>query len=284
MSGPLRTVATTSYYDPELLDKFNEDGGDLRRVKSSAYLEGMENGAGLAQLNRNLEKQIRVLQKELYDLKRKVQELDTESSRWGIRYSKRMVILSNLLLGIYSFWSRYLHYVRNRYRLRGLIRQMLFVPKFLQNSDNSKQLLMYEGFVNAAFRSILFFFSTYLLTRKVTWVRNLGFVTSTAYSLYLAFFSRFMPWTNYFNIFANVLYITARLNYSSTLIPSLTEFIAKSDDFIEENNDPNTINTNNTNNSNNNNNNSINNNNNNNIAHNVSFSTSNFTEAANWKR
>jgi len=64
MSGPLRTVATTSYYDPELLDKFNEDGGDLRRVKSSAYLEGMENGAGLAQLNRNLEKQIRVLQKE----------------------------------------------------------------------------------------------------------------------------------------------------------------------------------------------------------------------------
>jgi len=91
-----------------------------------------------------------------------------------------------------------------------------------------------------------------------------------------------MPWTNYFNIFANVLYITARLNYSSTLIPSLTEFIAKSDDFIEENNDPNTINTNNTNNTNNNNNNSI--NNNNNIAHNVSFSTSNFTEAANWKR
>jgi len=93
-----------------------------------------------------------------------------------------------------------------------------------------------------------------------------------------------MPWTNYFNIFANVLYITARLNYSSTLIPSLTEFIAKSDDFIEENNDPNTINTNNTNNINNNNNNiNNNNNNNNNVAHNVSFSTTNFTEATNFK-
>jgi len=194
-----------------------------------------------------------------------------------MRYSKRMVILSNLLLGIYSFWSRYLHYVRNRYRLRGLIRQLLFVPKFLQNSDNSKQLIMYEGFVNATFRSVLFFISTYLLTRKVTWLRNLGFVLSTAYSLYLAFFSRFMPWTNYFNIFANVLYITARLNYSSNLIPSFTEFIAKSD-FIEDSNDINTIK------NKNNNNNNIPNTNNNSSGSSSLNSVNTSSEVNNWKR
>jgi len=68
-----------SNYDQELNDKYNEDSVDLRRVKSSAYLEGLEHNAALSQLIRNLEKQIRVLQKEVADLK-------TKSSR--IRYRK----------------------------------------------------------------------------------------------------------------------------------------------------------------------------------------------------
>ncbi len=50
---------------------------------------------------RNLETQLRTLQREVSLLKRKVILFEEQTNRnfWGIRYSRRMAIMSNLLLG-----------------------------------------------------------------------------------------------------------------------------------------------------------------------------------------
>ena len=52
---------------------------------------------------RNLENQVRSLQSELATLKRKMNvfEEDTNRNRWGIRYSRRMAIMSNVFLGLW---------------------------------------------------------------------------------------------------------------------------------------------------------------------------------------
>jgi len=137
-------------------------------------------------------------------LKKKVSIFEQENNRdrWGIRYSRRMAIMSNIFLGIWVFWSRFLKHVQrqNKGRLLGIL-----VPK--QNSSLNK--ILYEASMKAISKSWVFFVGTFLLTRTTSWRRHFGLGLTTCYSLYLAIFSHFLPWTNYFNMFANLLYITA---------------------------------------------------------------------------
>ncbi len=56
---------------------------------------------GVLKYNRSLEHQIAILQREVSSLKRKVVLFEDENNRnrWGIRYSRRMAIMSNLVCG-----------------------------------------------------------------------------------------------------------------------------------------------------------------------------------------
>lgn len=103
--------------------------------------------------------------------------------------------------------------------------------------------LVYDGYMKAISKSWLFFLGALLITRRssfsrhlgkpppppsfcqhacVTWCAGLG--VTTLYSLYLAIFSHYLPWTNYFNIFSNLLYITASWN-SAGEAASIHDFI-----------------------------------------------------------
>jgi len=76
-------------------------------------------------------------------------------------------------------------------------------------STNSLNKILYDGYMKAITKSWVFFFGALLSTRNVSWKRYAGLGLTTSYSLFLAISSNFLPWTNYFNIFSNLLYISA---------------------------------------------------------------------------
>ena len=81
-----------------------------------------------------------------------------------------------------------------------------------------------KGCVEGVKNGIIFFFFAFLLTRPLAWARILGMSLSSIWSLYLAIFSKFLPWTNYFNVLSNVLYLTA--SYKKEIpLPSLDDYI-----------------------------------------------------------
>ncbi|PRP83602.1 hypothetical protein PROFUN_08328 [Planoprotostelium fungivorum] len=180
--------------------------------------------------HKNLEAQVRILQEEVASMKRKVFlfEEETNRNRWNIRYSRNMAILSNLLLGLWIFWSRLLSHVQKQHKgkLLGFVMPHLRIGT--QTGEYSLRKILTEGGVKAISKSWVFFAGAFLLTRTRSWKRHLGLALTTAYSLYLALFSRFLPWTNFFNMFANVLYITAgalTINHSGDTNESLTDYL-----------------------------------------------------------
>lgn len=176
--------------------------------KSSSFeTDGYVDGTIMMHI-RNLENQVRSLQSELATLKRKMSvfEDDTNRNRWGIRYSRRMAIMSNLMLGLWIFWSKFMKHVQTQKKSR-LLGVVMGTKK--QTPLHSLNSILYEAVMKATKKSWIFFFAAFLLTRHVDWKRHFGLTISTSYSLYLAMFSHFLPWTNYFNMFANLLYITS---------------------------------------------------------------------------
>jgi len=192
----------------------------MRRTKS---FESTNEDNLIAQ-NRNLEAQMRSLQKEISSIKRKVALFEEENNRnrWGIRYSRRMAVMSNLLLGLWIFWSRFLKHVQKqkKSRLLGVI-----VPPLKQQEQHSLNKLLYEGCMKAISKSWVFLVGALLITRSISWKRHIGLGLTTSYSLYLAIFSHFLPWTNYFNIFSNLLYITAAWTSEDNQTMTLSQFI-----------------------------------------------------------
>ncbi|KAF2077033.1 hypothetical protein CYY_001665 [Polysphondylium violaceum] len=158
--------------------------------------------------------QINTLLLEIEAIKKKLSEMEDEQGRntWGLRYSRRVLITSNFLLGIWVSISRILMYIGKQKKSRLL---HVVVPAFGQESRNHISLLLLESIANAARKSWLFFFSSFLLTRSTPWKRQSGLFICTFYSLYLAFFPQYLPWTNYFNIFASLLYVTAAWSTAS---------------------------------------------------------------------
>jgi len=184
------------------------------------------------QRTKQLELQLRALQVEIANLKRKVYLFEEESNRnrWAIRYSRRMAIMSNLLLGLWIFWSRFLKHVQRQKKTRLLGSIMgpgnFNLKSFLnkqpqQNQQHPLNKLLYEGYAKAISKSWVFFFGALMLTRNVSWKRHIGLSLTTSYSLYLAIFSQTLPWTNYFNMFANLLYLTSSVWNSPDPQPEL---------------------------------------------------------------
>eukprot|EP01133_Synstelium_polycarpum_P008674 gene8674-10186_t len=140
-----------------------------------------------------LEGQLQTILGEMESLKERVKAMEEEQGRnnnWGLKYSRRVLITSNFLLVVPSFGA--------------------------QESRNHISLLLLESISNAARKSWIFFLASFLLSRNSAWKRQSGLLASTVYSLYLAFFPQYLPWTNYFNVFASLLYITAAWSTTST--------------------------------------------------------------------
>ncbi len=127
-----------------------------------------------------------------------------------------MAVTSNALLGIWAFASQVIAEVSRQYSLRDLIRYT-FLPYSLQatkatRASVSVQLVLAEGCLDGLRSSWLYFMAAFLLTRRTPYSRNLGFFVSSGYSIYVSVFARrrWVPWANFFTVFANVLYLYIR--------------------------------------------------------------------------
>jgi hypothetical protein len=61
--------------------------------------------------------------------------------------------------------------------------------------------------MKAVSKSWVFFVGAFLLSRNASWKRHFALALTCSYSLYLAIFNKDNKMTNYFNMFANLLYV-----------------------------------------------------------------------------
>jgi len=225
-SPKLRNQLHIDIHDEEV--QVINGSGNFGWSKNFDYDGGFES---LLVSQKNLEHQIRVLHREIVTLKKKLHIFEEETNRnsWGIRYARRMAIMSNLLLGIWVFWSRLVKHFQKQKKTSLL---GVMVPPFksmnrsISQSTSILNKLLYEGYMKAISKSWVFFAGALLLTRNVSWKRYAGLGLTTSYSLFLAISSNFLPWTNYFNIFSNLLYISASWTTNKALQAStLSDFI-----------------------------------------------------------
>ncbi|EGG22739.1 hypothetical protein DFA_04869 [Cavenderia fasciculata] len=150
---------------PYLSSKYQQSNGstnNLYRLTSNQHNNNNNNYETKDEIVHRLETQIQAILAEVELLKDRIKEMEEEQGRmkWGLKYSRRVLITSNFLLGIWVSISR--------------------------------------------------------VVINTPWKRQAALVASTTYSLYLAFFPQYLPWTNYFNVFASLLYITAAWSTSNS--------------------------------------------------------------------
>jgi hypothetical protein len=153
---------------------------------------------------------LRQLQGEVAQLKRNLDHLEEERKEWSLRYSKRLCISSNLLLGVWLFATRFTKSLSRRHRMSGLAAQLLIPPT--SQTNNSLGLYVTSAIFAGLKASAMFFFALFLLTRnrQDEWLRVIGFLLSSGYSVYLGVVIKFLPRMNYLNVLFNLAYIIAR--------------------------------------------------------------------------
>jgi len=190
--------------------------GSIRRVRS---LGELPRGSAKQIQFMILSEKIREMQFEVSRLSRKVKEILEESELWSLRYSRRMVVLSNVMLGGWIFLLRFSRCFKEGSEVgnRGgwLVRWLL--PSASDKIPLSAVLVsaFLEGFQGAT----IFLISALLHLRQSSWKRNVAFGLSTSYSIYLAYSSDLNPRaSNYFNVFFNVLFLLCRYYYLHGLL------------------------------------------------------------------
>eukprot|EP01124_Arcella_intermedia_P012469 TRINITY_DN18807_c0_g1_i1.p1 TRINITY_DN18807_c0_g1~~TRINITY_DN18807_c0_g1_i1.p1 ORF type:complete len:226 (+),score=44.53 TRINITY_DN18807_c0_g1_i1:44-721(+) len=155
---------------------------------------------------------IQQLEKTVNELKWRIEAMEEDvglRTRWGVRYSRRMAIVANVLLGLWNFWGHLSHLLKKR--RRHIMTFMLVSPsnKIHENLDS----VIYEVLRKASLRSSIFFICSFLLYSKFSWKRILGLIFSTFAALYMS--PNHTQLGNYFTVFANLLYGTASWSLST---------------------------------------------------------------------
>lgn len=160
-----------------------------------------------------------------------------DAEQWSLRYSRRIVILSNLSLGVWIFLLQFLAGVRTRTIADSALTRM-FIPRSViavaAGAHAKKGAaagaaaaslplsgVLISGFLTGVQSSLLFLLSAGLQSRTQSWKRNLGFFLSTGYSLFLVLLRRrqFRPHiSNWGNIVANIVYVAARYYFLHGLL------------------------------------------------------------------
>jgi len=148
------------------------------------------------------------LEKTIAEMKWRIDQMEESTGahiRWGVRYSQRMAILANVLLGLWHFWIEFVDLIQKRRRV--------IVQSFLQKQQTSNQLnsVVSDAYQFAAWRSSIFFICALLIFSKSNWKRVVGIFLSCFASFY---FSPKHPTANYFTLFANLLHGTAAWSLS----------------------------------------------------------------------
>mmetsp|Transcript_1116 Transcript_1116/g.1939 ORF Transcript_1116/g.1939 Transcript_1116/m.1939 type:complete len:163 (+) Transcript_1116:17-505(+) len=144
------------------------------------------------------------------DVARLANRLSKDQSRWTLRHTESISLLSNVLVGCWVFLSRYELFIRKSNRVRGY-NSGTFTPPALKGPEGFLTVV-HAAYVHGILRSWPFFLSSFLLASSSNWKRFFGYALSTGYSLFLAFRSTYMPWVYHFNIFCIFLYFLSLYN------------------------------------------------------------------------
>lgn len=149
-----------------------------------------------------LRESIRNIQFELSVLRHKLQEHEQEANQIGLRWGRRLVVLSNLLLGLRCFF-------------RASSAALPPSSRVVRRSSAS-QLRFWRGVAE----SWPFFLCASVHVMTQAWRRDLSFLASAGYSLYVGFLSQkpFARTGNACNILVNIFYFTARYYYLHGLL------------------------------------------------------------------
>ena len=208
-------------FPPDLLDRRCSSVVSLPLGKHSFIVPRHSLTFGVVSPGRSLEAQVRLLTLEVAALKRSVENLKGVEDRWALRYSRRVATLTNFWVGIILFGSTFLEIIRSK---RQVLFQLVATRKRSKVLSNNMALLVSEAAVCALRRSAPFWLASFLLMRSASWKRMTGILVSSAWSLYLALFSKFLPWSNYLNFFANFVYVTCAFNSSSSDVATLKDY------------------------------------------------------------
>jgi len=164
-----------------------------------------------------ISERLKELQYEVSRLNRKVREFEEEDEHWSLRYTRRGVIFSNVMLGCWIFILRFLRQFRKREKMTGLLAQM-FIPPTEEGSAPLSVVLI-SSILQGGQSALPFCISAVLHLRPVSWRRNSGFALSTGYSALLAattYKQPRMPLT--VNAVLNLCYLFARYYYLHGLL------------------------------------------------------------------
>jgi hypothetical protein len=161
----------------------------------------------------------------------------------AISFTGRIAIIANLLLGVWLFWSHFLQFVQRR---KGKLLQNMVMRPGVQDTLNT---VLLQAWWRALSGSWAYFVSMALLTSSTSWKRSVGLLLSSLTSLYFTLHTQLQwlatlfgasrlarlldlvsgnstannyvdassssasslmtNWTNYFNLFANLMLFTA---------------------------------------------------------------------------
>jgi hypothetical protein len=245
--GPLNTseILYNSFGFVDVSEQKAEGDFPLRRSKSFPWgsSTALEPDA-IWLLYKHVDNRLQILERELSALRVKMTAVEENKSRWGVKYSRRIAILANLLLGVWLFWSHFLQFVQRR---KGKLLQNMVMRPGVQDTLNS---VLWQAWWRALNASWAYFVSMALLTSNTSWKRSVGLLLSSLTSLYFALHTQLhwlvtllgaqhfvrlcdlLPgsrrgshtadfssatttpslmtnWTNYFNLFANLMLFTA---------------------------------------------------------------------------
>eukprot|EP01091_Cochliopodium_minus_P021173 TRINITY_DN9584_c0_g1_i1.p1 TRINITY_DN9584_c0_g1~~TRINITY_DN9584_c0_g1_i1.p1 ORF type:complete len:297 (-),score=54.26 TRINITY_DN9584_c0_g1_i1:139-1029(-) len=198
-SPPIMMPRTASLHTLNLNNMNQNYNSDLNNIgRTESFLT----------LNRNLERQVRRLQRDVNFLYNKLNTFEEVNARWGLRYTRRMAIMSNLVMGVWVFVWKSFSFLRNK---RGeIVKAALNIPTLNVatwvwrnvKNENARDLL-YDAYMQGMKTSFLFFLFSLLLTRKRSWNRIVATCGSLFYSVFLIVNPSTigLPWTtNFFNI------------------------------------------------------------------------------------
>eukprot|EP01121_Diplochlamys_sp_Union-15-3_P004157 TRINITY_DN1414_c0_g1_i1.p1 TRINITY_DN1414_c0_g1~~TRINITY_DN1414_c0_g1_i1.p1 ORF type:complete len:333 (+),score=46.53 TRINITY_DN1414_c0_g1_i1:64-1062(+) len=198
----------------------NEGSSNFRKLRTSSFNQISEDA--LSTMFTQMEQRNKALVRELSALKQRMTSYEKKlgESRWGLRYSRRMAIVANFVVGIWIFWRRLLLYAFKNKKGTKKPRLSMAVTK----PETFLAIYLKGAYFFAISQSWYFFVASLLLVSKDEWKRQIGLILSTSISLFMAYKSHFIG-SLYGNLFANILYATADWSTGWSKSASLDNFV-----------------------------------------------------------
>lgn len=161
---------------------------------------------------RTVLKELKSIKKQMHELRNEVRGVVEESYQWILKYSRRIVILNNILLAVYIVLHRFLELFSNNSRqwIKQIFNPFSWTKKSRRRNGEQLTKLLIMLIWKETLRCAVLGFSSYWLTKRENSKKSMACIISFLSHLHTVLFSDISPWTLYFNVFALVMYNVTR--------------------------------------------------------------------------